>query len=582
MISVCLILCLFAFASCSEPADDPGSYYDPSVNIPQDTEPQTPPASEDPIDYDGDAALKGEFADLLNKISENPAFFIEDIFAPDLNKRIWDFDVYFEYGDEIESLQANEFYITGNKIHIVPENGEIGGGMENPTDIYVFWNDNGYYTISYDSYEYFYSFNPIDDDMRLDDNNAIPVTVENFLYDPYNNIYTLDPAVAKEWFEDLVDLFDLAPVLGYDVVDDSYVLFTVQETEESLEVVMKVTDLDEKIQRDYIYFSYSKEEDLTEAELFIDTDVAEIEVGFRLRRDANMNMLYPSLSVTLDFPIVEEKISFGLSFNYSDNTIDSPYFVPSGFLRDNAMIAEKIMNNLEEIESQYSGTYYVEANERFDPCEEIHVYNRDLDCYIVFSSVGDFYYVYDRIEITCREEFCCIGEFDDEDDDLINVTGHNEDETFERDIYNKYSGAYTASSDCMMLMVYDEEFDRYILFSRKPGSNEYVFYGHSYYSCGNTCCEGSINPLINEIGVHSHSDMERLVDALEGVEFTIDGIEYSNGPLFSCYDDNSQLYYLFVIKGEKAYFACVMEENTYHAENAFVALDSHVVRFYSD
>ena len=196
----------------------------------------------------------------------------------------------------------------------------------------------------------------------------------------------------------------------------------------------------------------------------------------------------------------------------------------------------------ETIYEKYGYEYQLDGNS----CPNIVIYDQDYGVYVYFER--------------CDGVYSCIGFDYDKDnntycfaqmiDNTLYIDKHCTAENGPTTIEEKYAGPFTVSNaDCPKIVVYDSQFDTYVLFSAKttvPG--EYIFKGTLNYAWENYCI-GTVDVYTKTIKVTKHTNLDELLAALNGKLF--DATNAADCYEINVYYEEYEAYLVFGREGDK-------------------------------
>ena len=554
--------------------DDTGGYYPVETIPPEGT-----------IEQTGDQEFKESIVSLMTDMANDPDYLKNKFLTPDSNFRVTNISVSDDSGMTGEvSGNISDIYVTGNKSHTVYFEDEYGDGF---TDSYTFWGDYGSYTINYDGFDYFYEFEPSG---QQNESSALyeALTVEDVKYESYSNVYYIESDVVREYcrfimengMSDEDEMIDTSSFMeNLDNTNFSLIFSDPNNLGKISSIKARSTTTTNDLSRDVFALTYSDDGTTKTISLKMN-DQVDIAIDGTITSISDYETSV-SMNVTIDSGLIslfDANISASATIIEDDNN----YFVVSGFLRDNALTAERVINHMTSLEDKYNATYYTEVKEGITPCPIVYLYDSQTKAYIILNHTGDGYYSYAGVDIEYDKDDVCFGEIDDEDSSLIHVTTHIKSEQIDRELRNKFNKNYASSVKCNSIQVYDENLRVWAIFERNLDTNTYKYDRYIEDQDSTLYCVGTINMLVDEINVMEHSSLEQLIDSVKNREFALDGYIHNECVMVSCYDFDTNKYLIFGINDGKAYYTCVVDSDidlacsgSLNVNSGSIYIDSH-------
>jgi hypothetical protein len=183
----------------------------------------------------------------------------------------------------------------------------------------------------------------------------------------------------------------------------------------------------------------------------------------------------------------------------------------------------------------YIKNKYAEMFVSNDTCENICIFDEELQEYIYFYKLSSGSYLYEG-HFDEFDEYSCFATLYDM---KLVVNEHSSQELMQNQLKEKYENKFTFEKGCTQIAIYDEEFDVYVIFEWLV--NKYLYEG-TVNNPGYACI-GVADFETMTISIESHSDFETSVEDLEDLLFSV--TEGVTCELIDVYIDTEEFYAIF-------------------------------------
>ena len=225
-------------------------------------------------------------------------------------------------------------------------------------------------------------------------------------------------------------------------------------------------------------------------------------------------------------------------------------------------ICERLLKNYDGIVSQTEEAFVLD--EMGKNCSEVYAYDATNRCYLkfIFNDEEQAYF-FDSIEIYVDQQAVCMVQLP-KSGKYMTFLSHGTNDDWRNEIVSKYSGLFYGlqmnASGCSHVIVYDDEYEVYVLFIRVGNAYQMIDYdvpGDSLFAC-----EGTVDLPNRTIALTLHSDNEQLMDALLNTQFIVTGNSASPCYSVAVENDLGEGYLIFRVENNTARFLCI-QPNAY-------------------
>lgn len=207
--------------------------------------------------------------------------------------------------------------------------------------------------------------------------------------------------------------------------------------------------------------------------------------------------------------------------------------------------AELLLEHYDEIVAEYTGPYIsaslYECSKYavYDEFYEVNIYLKEIE--EEFFGVTVYKYTFDHISLEADEDTCWVNI---STDGKLTLDRHSAAEQKRAKVEDKYSGTYACLSGCNAVVIYDYEYETYVLFERS-WSEEYLY---EYSDCLTTYdaaiyCVAMMDSN-NNLVVNHHAGLETLIQKY--ATYTLTGA--TDCEAFSIYDSQSKYYLIYYVE----------------------------------
>ena len=477
-------------------------------------------------------------------------------------------DVWFSHKpiedeEQIENPRVEEILISNNVAHVRYTN-PIGDNEI--SDEYFVLNAEGYYVIQQGRENESYIFKSI----YVPDLSQLTIEAEDVSYDYDSGLYS----ISSDWTRDfLFHLLTKTNVLD-NLLERSYdgpaITQLLGNTNFDFQVGIDVETKQINCMKVKSYFNRNgKQSEVFEFSFDTTEEGYSIYMHevFGINRESQLDIIKETDVIwTLEYEQTTYNIVGGVagtkswSFSAQPSKDETVILQPS--TEETMAICERLLKNYDGIVSQTEEAFVLD--EMGKNCSEVYAYDATNRCYLkfIFNDEEQAYF-FDSIEIYVDQQAVCMVQLP-KSGKYMTFLSHGTNDDWRNEIVSKYSGLFYGlqmnASGCSHVIVYDDEYEVYVLFIRVGNAYQMIDYdvpGDSLFAC-----EGTVDLPNRTIALTLHSDNEQLMDALLNTQFIVTGNSASPCYSVAVENDLGEGYLIFRVENNTARFLCI-QPNAY-------------------
>ena len=445
---------------------------------------------------------------------------------------------------ELYNPSNTQIDVKDNVVHL---RNEIDGQS---IDKYIVFNNEGLYTVVYDGTTYTYELNP---SIIVPGVTVKSISPDDITYMSSGEYFKVSSEYINEFMKAYMNSFMMSIGTLENELGMNGMSLVFKDAVYSAQ--FKVSP-DSEIQDLYIKGIVTKNDTETEVVVINATTVNKtttIDITLNMELVCKMSFVLDSkdgsdtefsinANMSLIFPEVTGIDALDLKMT-ADLVIPTRQFVISSELQKVMDDAYKSLKYQGVVAQKYAGNFLIDD----DTCDLYAVYDEEYKVYVYFvydwnNESDNDYYIYHSFSEE-KDIYACLVNIDMNTKKFV-IKEHSQMESIEGQIFAKYSGDFFADYECRNIIVYDEEFNVYVLFARDIFNHlKFNVFGISDENDTENYCTATVDMASKHINITSHGKVELAAIKYENLVFDVSGV--TDCSILSVHDEELDLYFIF-------------------------------------